>query len=401
MEGWAKADLGEVADTAVGHVASQVAVPESARSVSRFLLGQIRKQIESDETPALAAMRTTALELWHAQGNSFTHPEKTDAVSLVPLYLNSWPGDLASYWMVEVDRRWRKHRDDWAGLNEQEHGALVELIDGPTHALDATRPALANQLFFIFAADPDFAGERIVPLFRDDATATLVWIPYLYHPRYNDKLLAAGLLDSVIAEWYRLDDFGQHGLEGQFLGFVASIVSFAGITPEARHALLDGSVLAGDGSYAAEFAETVVRLLRSDGVDGAEIWKLWLCDHLTARLAGLPRIAGVEELARWADALPHLGGAIPEALNMLHGRNIGLGDRCFDPDFSEGALASHGAALVQHYAERVRNSSPSGYLVPHQVQKMIEAIRVAIGDAAVQPLMVAATQRGFNGGRAD
>jgi hypothetical protein len=401
MEGWSKAELGEVADTAVARVASQVAVPESARSVSRFLLEQIRRQIESDETPALAAMRTIALDLWHVQGNSFTHPEGMDAVSLAPLYLNSWPGDLTLYWMSEVDRRWRKHRDDWAGLSDEERGALVQLLEGPPDALDATRPALASELFFMFAADPDFAAERIVPLFRDDATAALVWIPYLYHPRYNDKLLAAGLLDSVIAEWDRLDELGQHGLQSQFLGIVASIVSFAGITPKARQALLDRSVLAGDGSHAAEFAETVAHLLRSDGIDGVEVWKRWLRDHLTARLDGVPRTAEAEELARWADALPHLGGAIPEALSMLSGRGIGLGDRFFDPDFSEGVLASHGAALVQHYAERVRNSSPSGYLVPHQVRELIEAIRAAIGDAAVQPLVVAATERGFNGGSAD
>jgi len=401
IDGWAKATLGEVADAAVARVAPLVRIPESARSVSRFLLEQIRTQIESGETPALAAMRKIALDLWREQGNSFTHSEGADPVSFAPLYLNSWPGDLALYWMCEVDRRWRKHRDDWAGLSDQERGALVQLLEGPPDALDATRPALASGLFFMFAADPEFAVERILPLFRDDATATLAWNPYLHHPRYNDKLLAAGLLDSVIAEWDRLDELGQDGLQSQFFGVVASIVSFAGIASEVRQALLDRSVLAGDGSHAAEFAETVVHLLRSDGIDGAEVWSRWLRDHLTARFSGVPRTPEAEELARWADALPHLGEAIPEALRMLSGRGIGLGDRFFDPDFADGVLTAHGAALVQHYAERIRNSSPSGYLVPHQVRELIEAIRAAIGDAAVQPLVAAATERGFNGGGAD
>jgi hypothetical protein len=401
IEGWAKAELGAVADTAVARVATQVEIPESARSISRFLLEQNRMQIETNETPALAAMRKMALDLWHKQGKSFTHSEGADPGSFAPLYLNSWPGDLTLYWLSEVDRRWRKNRDDWAGLSEQERSALVQLLEGPPDALDATRPALASGLFFVFAADPGFATERILPLFRDDATAALAWSPYLHHPRYNDKLLAAGLLDSVIAEWDRLDELGHDSLQSQFFGIVASIVSFAGITSEARQALLDRSVLAGDGSHVAEFAETVVHLLRSDGIDGAEVWSRWLRDHLTTRFSGVPRTAEADELARWADTLPHLGEAIPEALRMMGGRGIGLGDRFFSPDFADGVLTAHGAALVQHYADRIRHSSPSGYLVPHQVRKLIEAIRAALGDAAVQPLVAAATERGFNRGGAD
>jgi hypothetical protein len=400
VEGWAKADLAEVIDAAVARVATQVSDPEFAPSISRFLVDQVRRQLDSGERRALAAMRKVALDLWNEHGSSFTHSEGKDPVSIVPLYLNSWPGELTQYWISEIDRRWRKHRDDWRGLSDEERAGLEGLLEGPLDALDATQPAMASELFFLFAADADFATERILPLFRDDATARLAWVPYLHGPRYNDKILAAGLLDSVIAEWDRLEELGQRELQHQFLGVVASIVSFAGITSEARQALLDRSVLADDGSHAAEFAEAVVHLLGSEGVEGAEVWKLWLRDHLTARLDGVPRIAHAEELARWADTVPLLGEAMQEGLDLLSGRGIGLGDRFFDVAFVDGVLADHGTALVEHFAERVRNSSPSGYLVPHQIQKLIAAMGAAIGDEAVQPLVVAARERGFISGSA-
>lgn len=395
IEGWAKADLGEIADAAVARIASLVGDPEFVRSISGFLLEQIRKQIESEDTPTLATMRQIARDLWREQGQSFTHAQGADPISIASLYLNTWPGDLAQYWMGEVDRRWRNHSDDWSGLSIEERGALIQLLEGPPHALDATRPAMTRQLFFMFAADPDFATERILPLFLEDATATLAWSSYLYHPRYDDKLLAAGLLNSAIAEWDRLDALGERGLQIQFFGVITSIVSFAGIAREARQALLDQSVLAGDGAHAAEFAVTVARFLRMDGIVSAEVWKRWLRDHLTARLNGVPRTAQTEELARWADAVPYLGEAIPEALELLHGQDIGLGDQFFHPDFPDGVLAAHGPALTGHYAERVRNSSPSGYLVSRQVGKLIEAIRATIGDAAAQSLVTAATDAGF------
>jgi hypothetical protein len=396
VDGWAKATLGGTATAIVKRVATLVPNPDFARSVSRFLLEQVRKQIENDEAPDLAAMRRIALHLWKEHGHSFTHSSGVDPNGMAPLYLNSWPGDLAQYWMVEVDRRWRKHRDDWSGLNDDERDALTQLLDGPPHALDATRPAVASHLFFLFAADSTFTAEHVLPLFRGDTTAALAWNPFLHHPRYNDKLLEAGLLDSTIAEWSRLDPLGSH-LRSQFFALVASIVSFAGITQESRQSLLDQSVLADNGAHAAEFAQAVVRFLRADGIDGAEVWKRWLRDHLTARLGGVPRTLDVEELTCWADIVPYLGDAIPEAIELLGHHGIGLGSRFFRPHFPEEALSAHGSVLVSHFAERVRNSSPSNYSIVHQVKELIDALRGALGDTGVQPLVHAATVRGFLG----
>lgn len=393
IEGWAKADLGPVADAAVARVESQLGVVESARSISRFLLEQVRNQMESHDTPALDRMRAVAVKLWRGQRATFEHAGG-DLMSLASLYLNSWPGDLALYWISEIDRRWRRHRDDWRGLSDEERRALTELLDGPSDTLAATRPALASELFFIFAADPQFTSERVLPLFAEDATAALVWYAYLHHPRYNDKLLSAGLLKAAIAEWDRLDALGSGSLTHQFLGLVASITSFAGITADSRQALLDQSTLAGDGLYAPAFADEVVALLRSDGVDGSEVWREWLRGHLATRLKGIPRIPADEELARWSDAVPYLGDAIPEALEMLSGREIGLGERFFAPAFPDGVLLEHGPALVQHYAERVRNSTPT-FLLPHQVRELIARIDAVVGEAAAHPLVAAARELGL------
>lgn len=85
VDGWAESALGAIANTVVARVTTQVASLESARSVGRFLLEQVRKQIESDETPALAAMRLIALDLWRKHGHSFTHSEAADPNSMAPL----------------------------------------------------------------------------------------------------------------------------------------------------------------------------------------------------------------------------------------------------------------------------------------------------------------------------
>ncbi|WP_129789671.1 SIR2 family protein [Promicromonospora panici] len=397
VQGWSKADLGECALAAVTHVGTLVADAESATVIGRFLMAQVRRQIDSDETPALAEMREVSRALWREQSPGFTRSEDADPLTFAPLYLNSWPGDLAQYWISEVDRRWRQHRDDWAGLNELERDALVDLLRGSRAALDATQPALASALFFLFAADAPFTEEHILPIFRADSTAVFGWYPYLHHPRYNDKLLAAGLLDSVIEEWGRLEALRERGLQVNFFGLVASIVSFAGIASEDRKTLLAQSVLANSGAHAPDFAVAVVRFLSQDGIDGAKVWTHWLRDHLIDRLNGVPRTADSEELARWSDVVPHLGGEIPEAIALLGARGIGLGVRFFSSDFPESALSDHGSALAAYYAERVRNSAPANGMASYRVRRLIDSIRAGVDDEAVQPLIVAATEKGFLG----
>lgn len=89
---------------------------------------------------------------------------------------------------------------------------------------------------------------------------------------------------------------------------------------------------------------------------------------LTSRLDGLPRTPDIEELTCWANAVPHLGDAIPEAAELLGKRSLGLGERFFHPDFPEKALSAHGSTLVSHFAGRARNSSPTNYSICHQVK---------------------------------
>lgn len=394
-EGWGKADLGDAGLGTVERLTALLPDKDSAHAVGRFLLDQIRQQIDADESPVLASMRELARTLWNAQGAGFTHREDASLLSFAPLYLNSWPGSLALYWNSEVDRRWRHSREDWAGLSAEESAALIALLNGNTDALDATQPAIAGELFFYFAADADFAKAHLLPLFNDPQRHAFGWYPFLHHARWNDRILAAGLFDSMVAELGRLDELPDRTLHHIFLGFITSVVSYAGITGTDRRRLLDQTVLASGGSHAAGFAETVARFLREDNVDGAEVWRRWLGKHLERRLSGQPRVASAEELARWADVVPFVGEFVPAAAALLGGHSIGLGERFFNRELPDAVLASHGPTLIDFLAERIRSSTGSDYVVVHRVRELVATIRGAVGDAVAQPLIEAATERGF------
>ena len=157
--------------------------------------------------------------------------------------------------------------------------------------------------------------------------------------------------------------------------------------------ILDKSVLCGP---AAEFSRSVVRFVSSEEVNGSEMWNVWLRDHLAARLKGLPRTADIEELMGWADSVPYLGQAVPEATRLIDGRGIGFSEYFLNPVFPPGLLEAHGIELVGHYARRVQNSDTTSPSLPYQIRELIDALRNELGSAAVQPLNVAAA-RAFPG----
>ncbi|GEB95963.1 SIR2 family protein [Microbacterium lacticum] len=394
-EGWGKAQLGDSGLGAVQRLTTLLTDKDSAYALGRFLLEQIRQQIDAAESPVLASMRELARALWREQGAGFTHREDSTPLSFAPLYLNSWPGFVAQYWNSEVDRRWRHSREDWAGLSDEESEALVALLNGNEDALDATQPAIAGQLFFYFAADAGFAAAHLLPLFNDPQRHAFGWYPFLHHPRWNDRLLAAGLFDSMVAELSRIDELPDQQLHHILLGFITSVVSYAGITSTDRRRLLDQTVLASNGSHAAAFAEAVARFLREDGVDGAEVWRRWLGKHLERRLSGQPRVASPEELARWADVVPVVGEFVPAAAILFGGHGIGLGERFFNRELPDGVLAAYGPELVAFFAERVRNTTGTDYMVRHRVHQLVKAIRGAVGDSVAQPLVEAAAGSGL------
>jgi hypothetical protein len=244
-------------------------------------------------------------------------------------------------------------------------------------------------------ADADFTSAHILPLFNDADAAALVWNAFLHHPRYNDRLLAAGLLDAMVAQWDRLESIGDEMIRQQFFGVVASVASFAGINDEARQALLDRSVVADDGAYAARFAQATIRFLRADRVDGAAVWERWLRAHIENRLNGVPRIATTDELACWADAIPYVGNAIPDGIALFDARVPGLGEHSFVSDFPAGVFVTHGPQLVEFFTARVRSTIPSGFTLPYRVRRLVDMVRSELGSEVVGPLVDAARAKGL------
>ena len=393
-EGWGEGDLGDSGLDVVERLFTLLPEKDSADAIGRFLLEQIQRLIDTDESSLTAEMRKIARALWNTHGAGFSYAEDIQPLSCA-LYLNSWPGFLAQYWGSEIDRRWRHTREQWDGLNTEESEALVALLHGNDSALDATQPAIAGQLYFYYSADAVFATTYLLPIFGDPRRHAFAWSPYLYHPGWNDAILAAGLYDHMLSELTRLHELPAERERDVFLELIVAVVSYAGIDSSDRRRLLNETVCASDGAYAVEFGDAVNRILRAEGVSGEEVWRRWLRAHVERRLNGIPRIASKEECEQWADVVPTVGKYVPDAVVTFSGRGIGLGGLAYEAQFSEGVLSDYGGELVEFFAERVRNTVDPGVRVRLRVTSLIKTLQSSLGHEAVEPLVSAAVERGF------
>ncbi|WP_164461562.1 SIR2 family protein [Neoactinobaculum massilliense] len=394
-DGWGQAELGVNGLPVMNRLSSLLDDAGSANHLGYFLLQQMRVHVESLESEMLAAMRKLANDLWKAQGDAFAYAPEIEPLSSAPLWMNSWPGYLAQYWTIEIDRRWRQAGDDWTGLDDEEKHALHDLLSGNDAALDATQPALTGQLYFYFAADEEFASEYLLPLFDDEKRHSFAWEPFLLHARYSDRLLEAGLFDDSITEFGRLKDISDGRLREAFYRFVISVLTYSDTTDARREQLLNAAVLSDDGAYAASFAQAAVWVLRNRGIDGELIWSSWLRRYVQRRLDGVPGTPSSEEVSNLADLIPYLGKYVPEAVDAFRGHDAPL-TRSVIHDVPDNVLESHPSEVVDYLAERIRKTPLSDPLVIHGIKRLIKQISDKIGPGEAQPLTHAATEIGLS-----
>lgn len=388
VEGWAMAMKEDVGVAMLERVASLTSSKVAARAVSRFLLEQIQKRIDEDDSEFLGKMRHLAIDLFAKQSDGYRHSGQSAKNSIAVLELNSWPGDLAHYWISEVDRRWRKHREEWVGLDDEERAAIKRLIGDPEHVCDAAGPAFAGNLYFMHAADSQFTVDHILPLFEDERFRRASWRAYLHNPRIDNQLLAAGFTDRLITAWGLIHELEVH-LQGQFFSLVISLISYSSISEEQREKLLEQSILAENGKYASSFVQTIGTFLEDAGVDRTEVWKRWLRDYMSRRLRGIPRDAGTDEVSSWGYLIPYLGDGVPEAIEMYEPHEVGFDTRHCRWDFPDAVISEYGSDLVGHYAHRIRHTRRDIYGITHDLDELLAALKRTLDDNQIQPIIEA------------
>jgi hypothetical protein len=395
VDGWSKAEMDESLLVEVTErVSSCVSDPRWSDRIGYFLFGQIKKRAESDDTESVRELRKLAMSLLCTYEENCSDPGEDDSLVFYKPRLQSRPDLVARYWVKEAARRRSNCDFDYRGFTDEERNAFATLLEAPRPVLNIVQPILAGKLRFLHTIDSEFVREYIFPIFLERDSSKYAWNGYLLDSAFDDCLLNEGFFTIVFKQWLNLE-----GIEvdhwPRYYRLVASILSCSSVRKIDLERLANRSAIVNSGQCAPEFAKAVVSFLGEGKVDGAKVWRKWLGKHLERRLEGIPRTSTIEELACWADVVPYLGEAIPNAVSLLNGYNIGF--QGFYPlNFPLNVFDNYKDELISHYVKRMQNTKMKDLDIASGIFDLVNYLRQVLDEDALDPFLKEIKDKGYH-----
>lgn len=394
IDGWTKAEMDEsLSVEVIERVSSCVSDPRWSDRIGYFLLGQIKKRVESGDTESVRELRKLAMSLLRTYGENYSDPGEDDSLLFCKPRLKPWPGTVTQYWVKEIARRRLNCEFDYCGFTNEERNVFTTLLVGPRPLLNIVQPILAGNLCLLHSMDSEFVRRCIFSMFSDGESFDYVWGGYLDYSTFNDQMLDDGFLDLVVEQWSKLETV-ELNLRRKFYRLVMSILSISNLSKRKLEKLVHQGVVTSGGRHAAEFAREAAEMLGDPKIKGNDVWNRWLHAYLVRRLEGLPRTPSPEELACWADAVPDLGEAIPSAVSLLSECDVGF--QGFWPSrFPLDALENYGDELVSFFVKRMQSTKEKDFHLEDRIFGLIEYLRKKLDGESLEPFLKAAKDKGF------
>lgn len=365
-----------------------------APAISSLLLSAVEGKEELSET-TLQAMDRLAEVIWESHAPNYTAIETNDWMSLG---LNSWPGYLARYWLSRVSRRLRDDEPAQNLLTDSEVSVLTVLLEDQGDAGRAALSILANQLYFLFAADPVFTAGKLIPLFSASAGTRTeqAWNGYLYNPRVTEAMLESGFREALVdaASFAFLAEDAR--LSSAYWD-LASVVFFRSSPTMRRNEVLDRFVAAGPAATTAFFTHLASQAEDLSAEEQGEAWSAWVEPVRRQRLGRLPGVETVEESAGWSDFLLRMKHVFPDALHLSVKAPAPLTDHSSLRGLAAGDLRVHGDLLADVLTQRVALISEPSFGLRYFLQDAVQRMtREGLGGSAERNLLEACLRAGFS-----
>lgn len=320
LDGWRAAELDTSAWSGViDALGAATTTDQQDRGLARLLQAAVA---ESQSEHAIAERAANIADALFQ--NRATAYMAAPTESSLMLGLNSWPGMIAQMWTTYISRMWSANRDSWSGIPEARREAIRAITLAADETAKATHPILAAELYFLFAADEDFAMTYLIPLFDPELnphTLKGVLDGYTHGPRLNDRMIAAGFLQTLLRGAHIAAELPQH-LFNNYCSLLVSALTYSGIVEDQRSAVLR-QIFSGATPLRDNVVELLVaKLSELDPKESAGAWDAWIGALLAARANGSPTPTAESEKARWNSifpAIPDRTGDVSSALTLLEG----------------------------------------------------------------------------------
>jgi hypothetical protein len=215
---------------------------------------------------------------------------------------------------------WRENEETWTGIPDELRGQLELTIGAgnPTDAQTLARAIYISRLHLFWNADRDWTITWMYSLLdwstsRD--TAAPLWPAYVMGSRWNDQMLAGGLLEQYLAaagEQASTDLDVRRAMAGHLAAI--SLQSTLDL-PAANW--LGRLTNASDEESRADWLDEVGNLLRQGVADPEEQWQRWIATYLDQRVRSIPIALTDREASAATEIVVQLDASFPDAVTLL------------------------------------------------------------------------------------
>jgi hypothetical protein len=234
--------------------------------------------------------------------------------------INHPGGKVVQFWLYTLSLL-RKHEGaKWSGMIPQVYrDRFTSVVTGTCRAAQLGRVLIASQVRFLFAVDPAWTKENVLPLLDFESNvqrAYSVWDGFLSWGSWDEGILPELLLLYERSFQHLLG--AAHSKRDRLCEHLANIAVFSSINP-LDSGWLGKFIAQADDTVRATWAAHVRQSLESLSTDrGVSLWERWLGRYWRRRNQGYPKPLGKAEVAAMVEWLPYLEGvfnaAVAEAL---------------------------------------------------------------------------------------
>ena len=342
--------------------------------------------------------RGLARDLWNA-----LEPEGDSAMlgphNMLEHAYNSSAGQLAEYWVEVVVQRWRETEAAWSEIPAD----IRDDLQSSTGAGEATdkqslaRAIYLSRLHLFWSADRLWTEAWLLPLLSwtlSPRTAALLWPAYLMGGRWNDQLLAAGLLEQYPAATKMLasDD---SNVRQALAGHMAAISIQSTLDLTSANWLVE-LTSGSDEELRAEWFDALADLMRQGIGDPDAEWARWLAGYVNERAKGIPLPLTEREASAFAEIAMQLEANFVDAVVLVERTPASLNhDRYLIHRLETDKAAGHPEAAARLVIHLLKNTQSGQFYDNRGLKRIFETVRPAIAPQIAAAYKEAAARIGF------
>jgi len=395
IAGWSRATLDDAQALRILQRIGELDLAAVAPGVAWMLASGGRYDGYPTEWFAYPEARSIALEIWTQLPDGEAPQAQADWLHYA---INDPGGQIAEFWMEAIGHDWASDEESWVGLrDDHRHAAETMLSDeDPGASRQNAQVIIASRFNFLFAADPSWAIDHLLPLFSwaDPARAVRTWGVFTGWSRWNDRMLDVGLMDGFLATVLHLDEFPEESCRS-VLGQLAGIALTSWRDPSGW---LPGVIAQLSDDDRVVFANAIAEVLDDLPEDAVEHqWDRWIETYWKNRLGSVPVALSTDEATAMAEWVPALASSFAAGVGLATEHAAGFREHSNILRRMEARVDSAPDACCRLIAHLLKGTDPPWW-GGHTLEALMPRLKAGSSSESIEALAEEALRFGFDFG---